>query len=88
MGRPGRLRGFGPEICKQLALQGADIVVNDFSGPFPALPDYDLATKDEVAAVVEEIKGVGRRAIAVDADVGDAKAVDDMVKKPWTSLAG
>lgn len=37
MGRPGRLRGFGPEICKQLALQGADIVVNDFSGPFPAL---------------------------------------------------
>jgi NAD(P)-dependent dehydrogenase (short-subunit alcohol dehydrogenase family) len=81
VGRPGRNRGFGPEICRQLAIQGADIVVNDFSGPLPALPDYDLATKDEVAAVVEEVKGLGRRAISVDADVGNAKAVDEMVKK-------
>ncbi len=78
---PGRRRGFGPEICKNLALQGADIVVNDFTGPFSEDLKYDLATKQEMAAVVDEIKALGRRVIGVDADVGDAKAVDGMVKK-------
>ncbi len=77
----GRRRGFGPEICKNLALQGADIVMNDFTGPFSETLKYDLATREEMAAVVDEMKGLGRRVIGVDADVGDAKAVDGMVKK-------
>lgn len=77
---PGRRRGFGAEICKRLALQGADIVVNDFTGPFPELSNYDLATKEEMNAVVEEMKALGVRAIGIDADVGDAGAVDRMVK--------
>jgi len=80
-GKPPEIRrGFGPEICKRLALQGADIVVNDFTGSFPESPDYELA-REGMNAVAEEIKALGRRAIAVDADVGDATAVDNMVKK-------
>jgi 3-oxoacyl-[acyl-carrier protein] reductase len=80
-GKPPEIRrGFGPEICKRLASQGADIVVNDFTGSFPESPDYELA-REGMNAVTEEIKALGRRAIAVDADVGDAKAVDNMVKK-------
>ena len=75
-GTQGRLRGFGAEICKQLALRGADIVVNDFLGS-----DYDYAKAEEANEVVEEIKGLGRRAIFVNADVGDAKSVDEMVKQ-------
>ena len=78
---PERGRGFGPAICLRLAAQGADIVVNDFTGPLPEFPDYDLATKEEMAQMVNEIKALGRRAISVDADVGDAKAVNEMVKK-------
>jgi len=78
---PERRRGFGPAICLRLAAQGADIVVNDFTGPLPEFPDYDLATKEEMAQMVNEIKALGRRAISVDADVGDAKAVNEMVKK-------
>ena len=75
-GTEGRLRGFGAEICKKLALEGADIVVNDFLGS-----SYDYAKAEEANQVVEEMKSLGRRAIFVNADVGDAKSVDEMVQK-------
>jgi NAD(P)-dependent dehydrogenase (short-subunit alcohol dehydrogenase family) len=72
---------MGVAMALHLAAQGADIVVNDFTGPLREYPDYDLATKEEMDKVVSEIKALGRRAISIDADVGDAKAVDYMINK-------
>src|SRR5947209_1284669 len=49
-------RGLGRGICLELARQGADVAVLDLR---PA----------EAAAVAEEIRALGRRAVAVVADV-------------------
>ncbi|PYT11934.1 MAG: hypothetical protein DMG59_25035, partial [Acidobacteria bacterium] len=54
-------RGIGREIALELARQGADIIVNDVSN---------------AEATVEEIRHLGRRALAVYADVGSSADVD------------
>jgi NAD(P)-dependent dehydrogenase (short-subunit alcohol dehydrogenase family) len=73
VGRPGRMRGFGTEICFRLAQQGADIVVNDFTGNYS-----DLAKQEELEMAAEEIRKLGRRAIAVNADVRESNQVKNM----------
>ena len=55
--------GIGEAIALLFARQGADIAVNDI----------DLPAADRTAAAVEKI---GRRAIAVQADVAKADEVD------------
>jgi 3-oxoacyl-[acyl-carrier protein] reductase len=62
-------RNIGRQICLTLAEHGCDVVVNVRS---------NLA---EATAVAEEIVALGRRAIPVAADVGDAAAVDAMVER-------
>jgi glucose 1-dehydrogenase len=63
----GASRGIGRGCALELAQAGADVVVNYRSHP------------DEAEAVVAEIRGMGRRAIAYGADVGRRAAVDAMV---------
>jgi 3-oxoacyl-[acyl-carrier protein] reductase len=62
-------RGIGREIALALAAAGADVAINDFAG-------RELC--DEVAA---EIRGMGRKALVVMADVGDEAAVTAMVEQ-------
>jgi glucose 1-dehydrogenase len=64
----GASRGIGRSTALELARQGADVGVNYRSHP------------DEAAAVCEEIRGMGRRAIPVQADVSDQPAVEKMVE--------
>ncbi len=59
--------GIGREIALSLARDGADVVVNDARG----------GAADAVAA---EIRGAGRRALAVVADVSSEVAVQEMVE--------
>ena len=59
--------GLGQEIALQLARSGADVAVN-----------YSRS-KDEASSVAAEIEGLGRRAVAVQADVSDREAVGAMV---------
>ena len=59
-------RGIGRAISLALAREGAHVVVNDI----------DLQVAKEVA---NEIRALGRRAIAVKADVSNGKEVNDMV---------
>lgn len=64
----GGSRGIGKEIALQLAKEGANVAVN-YAG-----------NKEKAAAVVEEIKLLGRDAIALQGDVANAKAVQAMMK--------
>jgi 3-oxoacyl-[acyl-carrier protein] reductase len=60
--------GFGKAICLTLAGEGCDVIVNDI--------DLENARK-----TADAVKSLGRRAIAVRADVTKKAEVEDMVKK-------
>ncbi len=67
----GSSRGIGKVIALQLAQNGADVVVNyPFEGE-----------KESAEEVVAEIKELGSNAIAIEADVTDAKQVKQMLKE-------
>jgi 3-oxoacyl-[acyl-carrier protein] reductase len=72
----GASRGLGRAIALQLAECGADVAVNYLS--------------NEVAAheVVATIEGLGRRAVALPADVADEAAVKAMVAQTVSALGG
>jgi 3-oxoacyl-[acyl-carrier protein] reductase len=64
----GASRGIGRAIALELARQGAKVAVN-YAG-----------SEAKANEVVEEIKNMGGEAFAIQADVSNAKAVDQMVK--------
>ncbi len=63
----GSSRGIGRATAIALAEAGCDVVVNYHSN------------ENAAVEVVERVKELGRRAIAIKADVGDAKQTNDMV---------
>jgi 3-oxoacyl-[acyl-carrier protein] reductase len=65
----GGSRGIGAGIAKRLAADGASVAITYTKGAAAA------------AAVVAEIEGAGGRAIAIEADAADAKAVAAAVEK-------
>lgn len=65
----GASRGIGQAIAIDLAKEGADLVIN-----------YRLRS-DEAKEVVETIEALGRRAIAIKADVSNEEEVKAMVEK-------
>ncbi|WP_075980960.1 3-oxoacyl-[acyl-carrier-protein] reductase [Bacillus massilinigeriensis] len=65
----GASRGIGREIALELARLGANIAVN-YAG-----------NEAKANEVVDEIKALGRDAIAVQADVSNAESVTNMVKE-------
>ncbi len=71
----GASRGIGRAIAFMLAEAGADVAVN-----------Y-RARAEEAHAVVETIRAMGRRAIAIGADVSDSAAVASMVQAVADQLA-
>jgi 3-oxoacyl-[acyl-carrier protein] reductase len=65
----GGSRGIGAAIAKRLAADGANVAIT-----------YTKGT-DAAASVVKEIEHSGRKAIAIQADAADAKAVKAAVDK-------
>src|SRR6516165_1262457 len=65
----GGSRGIGAAIARRLAADGANVAVTYTKGA------------DAAAAVVEAIEGAGRKAIAIQADAADAKAVTAAVER-------
>ncbi len=63
----GSSRGIGRGCALEMARAGADIAVTYRTHP------------DEAEAVAEEIRGLGRQALVIGADVADRTAVDRMV---------
>ncbi len=66
----GASRGIGRAIALGLAQQGFDVVLNDIT-----------RQKEHLDAVAAEIGAIGRRAIALFADVSDRDAVQAMVQQ-------
>ena len=64
-----RERGIGRGIAQCLAEEGCDVAVND------------VAAEAEAAELVDALRGLGRRALFVQADVTDRGAVDAMVER-------
>jgi 3-oxoacyl-[acyl-carrier protein] reductase len=65
----GGSRGIGAAIAKRLATDGANVAITYSKGA------------DAAASVVKEIERAGRKAIAIQADAGDAGAVEAAVEK-------
>jgi 3-oxoacyl-[acyl-carrier protein] reductase len=65
----GGSRGIGAAIAKRLAADGANVAITYTKGA------------DAAASVVKEIERVGRKAIAIQADAADARAVEAAVEK-------
>jgi 3-oxoacyl-[acyl-carrier protein] reductase len=65
----GASRGIGRAIAVALAAEGAEIAVN-----------YRAAA-DQAEAVAAAIRAIGRRAVAIQADVADAVQVDQLLER-------
>ncbi len=74
-----RPRGIGRATALRLAAGGADVACLDIARPYDDAPDHPTATVDELEGVVAEIEALGRRAVAVRADVSDAEQVEAAV---------
>ena len=72
----GGKNGIGRAIATRLAKEGADVAVNDINEhPYTT----DQGNWQGLSDLVREIEAMGRRAISVVADVGDAGQVQQMV---------
>lgn len=63
--------GLGRAIALRLARDGADLVVNDLSA--------DASRRHGLGDVVTAVEALGRRALAITADITDADQVDRMI---------
>jgi len=76
----GGVRGNGYAAAKLLAQDGADIVIADICEDMETIP-YAMSTEEDMAASVDSIKKMGRKALGVKCDVRKAADVEAMVKK-------
>lgn len=77
----GSKMGMGHAICVRLAKEGADIVAVDQFLPPEGLDDEDrIEGWRGKESVVEEVKALGKEAIALGADISDSRQVQDMAK--------
>ncbi|MBA3654174.1 MAG: SDR family oxidoreductase [Actinobacteria bacterium] len=81
-----RRRGIGRATALRLARDGADVACLDIARPYEEFPEYGLATADELEEVVAEIEALGRRAMAVRADVSDWDQVHAAVAEASEAL--
>ncbi|KLU28068.1 oxidoreductase [Caballeronia mineralivorans PML1(12)] len=72
----GASRGIGAAIAKALAAEGADVAIT-----------YEKSA-DAASEVVRNIKALGRRAVAIQADSADVAAVQASVEKTVAALGG
>ena len=74
-----RRRGIGRATALRLAREGADVACLDIGRPYADFPDYPLGSTGELDELVREIEAIGRRAIAVRADVSSEAEVEAAV---------
>jgi 3-oxoacyl-[acyl-carrier protein] reductase len=72
----GGSRGIGAAIATRLAADGAQVAITYTKGA------------DAAASVVKEIERAGGKAIAIQADAGDAEAVKNAVEKTVSTFGG
>jgi NAD(P)-dependent dehydrogenase (short-subunit alcohol dehydrogenase family) len=81
-----RRRGIGRATALRLAREGADVACLDIAGRYEDFPGHELGTADELDEVVAEIEGLGRRGVAVRADVSSWDDVHSAVDTAAATL--
>jgi NAD(P)-dependent dehydrogenase (short-subunit alcohol dehydrogenase family) len=81
-----RPRGIGRATAIRLASEGADVACLDIARPYSEAPAHGTATADDLDGVVAEIEALGRRAVAIRADVSDGAAVEAAVAEASDAL--
>nr|WP_280835861.1 mycofactocin-coupled SDR family oxidoreductase [Mycolicibacterium frederiksbergense] len=82
---PGGAGGRGRAHATRLAGEGADIVVCDIAAPVETV-DYSLSTPADLEQTVAEVSALGRRCLAVTADVRDLGAMQSVVDAAVTEF--
>jgi glucose 1-dehydrogenase len=70
----GSSQGIGEAVAVRLAEEGADVVVNYHTHP------------EGAEKVVQQIRSMGRKAIALQADLGQLQQIQDLVQQSVTGL--
>ena len=85
----GRYRGIGRAIVLRLADEGADVVVTARARDASTFPPHEqeIGWKG-IESVAEEVRGMGRRALAVDCDVTDKDDLQRTVDAAVAELGG
>ena len=81
-----RPRGIGRATAVELARRGHDVACLDIARPYTEAPDHAVASADDLDGVVAEIEALGRRAVAVRADVSDEGEVESAVAAATDAL--
>ncbi len=75
----GRMRSIGRPIAVELARAGCDVVLTGTGRAPDRFPDDEQAAGwRDIESVADEVRALGRRALAVVSDVSDPVAVDDL----------
>ena len=77
----GGARGFGRAVARLLASEGARVAISDIGRDLPSDKFYAMAGVDQLAETVAEIRGTGRDAIGIRADVTRADDSQRMVEE-------
>jgi NAD(P)-dependent dehydrogenase (short-subunit alcohol dehydrogenase family) len=73
----GRMRSIGRPIAVELARAGCDVVLTGTGRPPERYPDDERAAGwRDIDSVADEVRALGRRALAVVSDVSDLAAVE------------
>ena len=81
-----RPRGIGRATALRLAREGADVACLDIARPYADFPGHGVASSDDLDAVVEEIRSLGRRAVALRCDVSSWDEVHAAVESASAEL--
>jgi SDR family mycofactocin-dependent oxidoreductase len=73
----GAARGQGRSHAVRLAQEGADIIAVDICRQLDSVT-YPMSTTDDLDQTVKEVEALGRRIVARQADVRDAKALQEV----------
>ncbi|HXQ60620.1 MAG TPA: SDR family NAD(P)-dependent oxidoreductase [Acidimicrobiales bacterium] len=81
-----RPRGIGRATALRLARDGHDVACLDIARPYAEAPAHGVASADDLESVMAEIEALGRRAVAVRADVSDEEDVTRAVADATDAL--
>jgi NAD(P)-dependent dehydrogenase (short-subunit alcohol dehydrogenase family) len=83
----GRMRGIGAATARRIAEDGGDVVISAIRRAPELLPVHEQeAGWRGVESLAEEIRAIGRRALALDCDVTDTDAVNACVESAEREL--
>jgi (+)-trans-carveol dehydrogenase len=81
----GAARGQGRSHAVSLAREGADIIAVDIAAQIDTVP-FPMARPDDLKETVRQVEALGRRIVAVQADVRDYDALKQAVDDGVTEL--